>query len=266
MNALTPVLDVPQLLEEYNREGFLVIPNALAPDEVAVLRAGVEKAFSVSNPESRMYNMDRIWRPKMFEHGREFEDLVDHPTIAPLVEQIVGKDCHLIANSALRTGPGEGINVWHADDVIRLPIPREASLDPRIPMPTYILNAHYYLNDVDEELGPTQFVPGSHRAGRVPEKSDNDANGDPTYNGRSAFNAVGKAGTCVLWNDQTWHRGGINRSNGRVRLAIQTPFGRRWIAQRFYPFMNYRMPEEILERANPTRKVRFGRHALGAYG
>jgi ectoine hydroxylase-related dioxygenase (phytanoyl-CoA dioxygenase family) len=74
--------------------------------------------------------------------------------------------------------------------------------------------------------------------------------------------AVGNAGTAVLWNDQTWHRGGPNTSGGRLRWVQQAPYGRRFIAQRFFPFVNYHMPEAILERANPRRRRLLGLHPV----
>jgi hypothetical protein len=69
-----------------------------------------------------------------------------------------------------------------------------------------------------------------------------------------------------LWNDQTWHRGGPNTSDGRLRWVQQAPYGRRFIAQRFFPFVNYHLPEAILARANPRRRRLLGLHPAGAYG
>ncbi len=189
-----------------------------------------------------MYNMAQMWRPRMFEHGPPFDELVDHPRVIDLVEAILGDDCHLIAMSALRTEPGEGIAFWHSDETVRFPLPPDVSLDPRIRMPCFVLNLNYYLCDVDEDLGPTQFVPGSHRSGRQPQPEDRDSSGAPVYNGRTVTSALGPAGTCVLWHDQTWHQGAKNKTADRVRWVQQAPYGRRFIAQRFYPFLNYRMP------------------------
>jgi len=254
--------EIPSLVEQLHRDGFLVIPDALSPEQVARLREGVERAFAEPSEEAALYGemMTRIWRPKMFERGPEFEEVIDNPRVIDLIEAVLGPDCHLIANSALRTGPGEGISGWHADETVRFPRPRDVPLDPRILVPCFLLNFNYYLCDVDEEIGPTQFIPGSHRAGRQPEK------GELTYEGRGVTSALGSAGTAVIWHDQTWHRGAPNRTQDRVRWVLQAPYGRRFISQRFYPFINYRMPEAILERANPRRKRLLGLHGIGAYG
>lgn len=263
MSVIDPT---PELLAQYERDGFLVIPDVLPPSEVATLRAGVERVFATPSAEAELYGMPEIWRPKMFEYGEEFEALIDHPNIMPLIETILGETCHVIANSALRTVPGKTISFWHADDEIRFPRPDDVPWDPRLTVPTLNINLMYYLCDVDAELGPTEFIPGSHRAGRQPREEDNDANGNPVYDGQHMVKSCGKAGTCVMWNDQTWHRGGPNTSDGRIRWVIQAPYAKRYIAQRFYPFINYRIPQEILDRANPRRKRLLGLHAIGAYG
>jgi len=255
-----------ELIAQFNRDGFLVLPGVLSPAEVTMLKAGVERVFTRPSPEAAMYGHPAIWRPKMLEQGEEFEALIDHPGIAAFADALLGDDCHLIANSALRTGPGQAISGWHADDVVRVPLPRGVVLDPRIPMPTYVLPCHYYLNDVDEELGPTQFIPGSPRSGRTPGPEDMDAHGIPRYGDRPVVSAAGPAGTCVMWHEQTWHRGGPNVSNGRIRWVIQTPFARRWVAQRFWPHVNYHLPEDVVARATPRRKRLLGFHAIGAYG
>lgn len=260
-------LDIPTLREQFHRDGFLVLPNALTPEQVTRLRAGAEEAFSREDPAAAPYgNLQKIWRPTMFRRGPDFEALIDHSPVIDLIEAILGSDCHMVAMNALRTGPGEGISGWHADETIRFPRPEDVPLDPRIPMPCFMANVNYYLCDVDEELGPTQWVPGSHRAGRNPKPTDMDANGTPVFEGQSMVSGVGTAGTAVVWHDQVWHRGAPNRTPDRVRWVSGVAYGRRFIAQRFYPFVNYPMPQEILERANPRRKRLLGVHGPGAYG
>jgi len=254
-------------LEQFTRDGFLVIPDALSADQVSALLSAVQRAFNQPSAEADLYHMPDMWRPKMFEQEQVFEDLVDNPAVIDLIESVVGNDCHIIANSALRTTSGKGISFWHVDETVRFPRPVDVPLDARIPMPCFIVNLNYYLCDVDEDLGPTQFVPGSHRSGRQPRDPEDYAAPDsPVYEGQGVVSAVGKAGTCVMWHDQTWHRGAINHTPDRIRWVQQVPYGRRFIAQRFYPFINYTFPEQILARSTPRRQRLFGKHGLGAYG
>ena len=260
------MVDLQQRIEQFHRDGYLIIPDVLSRDEVVNLREGVERAFAKTDEEAELYHMPDMWRPRMFEHGEAFEALVDHPGIIDLIEALLDSTCHLIANSALRTLPGRGISSWHADETIRFPLPRDVPLDSRIQMPCFVINLNYYLCDVDEELGPTQFVPTSHRSGRNPEDEDRDEEGNPFYLDNGVVSALSKAGTCVMWHDQIWHRGAPNQSKDRIRWVLQAPYARRFISQRFYPFIKYRMPEGILEHATPRRKRLLGLHTPGAYG
>jgi ectoine hydroxylase-related dioxygenase (phytanoyl-CoA dioxygenase family) len=253
-------------VKQFHRDGYLVIPDAIESGLLHQLREGVERAFATHSDEADLYRMPDMWRPKMFEHGAPFEELIDNPRTIGLIEAILGEDCHLIAMSALRTLPGAGISFWHADETVRFPRPPDVPLDPRIPVPCFVANFNYYLCDVHETLGPTQFVPGSHRSGRMPGEADRGSNGDPHYEGRGPVSALGAAGTAVLWHDQVWHRGAVNTSGDRIRWVQQAPYGRRFIAQRFYPFIGYQVPANVMERANPRRQRLLGRHQIGAYG
>ncbi|MGW1519806.1 hypothetical protein [Streptomyces sp. NPDC002287] len=47
---------------------------------------------------------------------------------------------------------------------------------------------------------------------------------------------------------------------------LTTAYGRRFISQRFYPFIRYRLPDGVLEGAS-GRLARFlGQHGKGPYG
>jgi ectoine hydroxylase-related dioxygenase (phytanoyl-CoA dioxygenase family) len=254
-----------ELADTLEREGFLILRDVLTVQEVDELCNEVEHAFSLQSADAEAFGMPNSWRPRMFEHGPVFEALIDHPGMIDLIETVLGEDCHLIAMNAMRFGKGDEIAKWHADDVIRVPLPPGVELDPRIKWPCFVISINYYLTDVDEYAGPTEFVPGSHRAGRQPLADDLDANGNPVFAGRSVIKATGRRGTAVLWNDQVWHRGGLN-TTAHKRLVQQVSYGRRFMAQRFYPFAAYALPAETIGRAKPRRRRLLGLHGHGAYG
>jgi ectoine hydroxylase-related dioxygenase (phytanoyl-CoA dioxygenase family) len=119
----------------------------------------------------------------------------------------------------------------------------------------------YYLTDVPMELGPTQIVPGSHRSGRLPPRSGDEL----VWDGRGYVSLLARAGDCVVLNGQTWHRGATNRS-GHHRIVLQVSYGRRYISQRFWPFVNFSLPEDVWASAPPRRRRLLGEHPHGPYG
>lgn len=69
------------------------------------------------------------------------------------------------------------------------------------------------------------------------------------------------------WDDpnQMWHRGAPNASD-RTRLMAGVTYSKRFVAQKFHPFIDYRMPEHVWDGASPRLQRLLGRHEKGAYG
>ena len=66
-------------------------------------------------------------------------------------------------------------------------------------------------------------------------------------------------------NNQVWHRGGPNTSD-RTRYITQVTYARRIIGHKYYPFMNYQMPEHLYKDASPRLRRLLGFLDHGAYG
>jgi ectoine hydroxylase-related dioxygenase (phytanoyl-CoA dioxygenase family) len=139
-----------------------------------------------------------------------------------------------------------------------LTLPEDVMADRRVKIPIYISTAHYYLDDLYEELGPTQFIPGSHRAGRAP-------NGDLEYRGVGPKNILCKAGDVVIFRSEVWHRGTANRSN-QVRYLLQVHYAQRMITQKFPPYLHrFQFDPAILAQATPRQRRLLGDHKKGNY-
>ncbi|MBM7566815.1 phytanoyl-CoA dioxygenase family protein [Paenibacillus sacheonensis] len=245
--------------EEFFRNGFTLVRNVLSEEFVDAYRIEFEREFT----EKPHDGYGDTLRTKMFERGDSFLRMIDRPEAVAFAEAVLGKNCHMFSNNGLYTKPGTGIDFWHVDEDLFFEIPEGALLDPRIQMPCFMFSAMYYLQDVTEDMGPTQLVPGSHRSGREPASPKE----TPYYNGQGPVSILAKKGDMLLFNGQTWHRGAKNESD-RVRMVQQVTYGRRWVSQRFYPFVNYVMPQSTIDGAkdNPRLTRLLGFHPRGPYG
>jgi ectoine hydroxylase-related dioxygenase (phytanoyl-CoA dioxygenase family) len=250
--------------DEFHEQGFFVLRSVLPADHVQFLRELIEQRYQTAAHESTAPDLLRggVSIMRMFEYHRAFRDILTLEPVIGLVEGVLGDDCHVVAQNALRIPRGKGITNWHIDDVLFFPfLAHLPDLPPGAgPLPTYSLNVMIALSDITaEEFGPTQVVSGSHLTGRKPEYApDLPAGPAPT-------SLLVQAGDCYLVNSQTWHRGAQNQSE-QTRYLLTTTYGRRFISQRFYPFLNYRVPPHVLDGASDRTLRLLGKHAKGPYG
>lgn len=250
-----------EYIERFDRDGFVVIPNALQAGEVEALKKACDTVFEDPKWTENGNVYGKFVAARLFETNPVFIDLMVREPIISLVEAILGDDCHLIAENIVRNAPGQSISKFHTDDPPFFPLPEGKRHDPSVKMPVFVFIVQILLTDVESmEYGPSQFVPGSHYAGRGPDNTE-----WPIFEGREPVPIFGKAGDLYLHNGQCWHRGAPNTSD-RMRYLLQPTYARRFIAQRFYPFMNYQLPDYVLEGANERLKRLFGFHPKGSYG
>lgn len=252
-------------IRKFHEQGFVVLPAVVSSGQARELQELVEQRYrdpaTHERPELDLMRGD-LSLMRMFEVHRAFADLLLLEPVLGIVEKILGANCHVIAQNALRTPMGKGIINWHIDDALFFPFLAELPEIPRAagPLPCYSLNAMLALTDVDAvEFGPTQVVAGSQLTGREPGyAAELELDVTPT-------SLLARAGDVYLVNSQTWHRGAQNQS-GRIRYLVTTTYGRRFISQRFYPFLNYRLPPQVLDGASDRLLHLLGRHDKGPYG
>jgi hypothetical protein len=220
-----------QITEEFFREGCVVIPNVLTPEEVAVLRAKTDEY--AANPNTPKKHIDTVVTALVLRRCEELDPLFasmrTHPIIVAVAEAVLGPEPAFNAMNIIRSQPGQAIYHWHVDDVVEFPLPPEIRrFDPRMRMPVFWMTVQVALSDIDRlEHGPTQFVPGSHYSGRKPDSEEN-----PVFEGRGPVSVFCKAGDIYLTNHQCWHRGAPNLSD-RTRYIMQVQYAQRWADRRF---------------------------------
>lgn len=261
---LTEDPPIDEWIDQFHRTGYLVVENVLPPDLVATLKADLDRLLG---PQAQP-GVQAELQLRMFEHSQANLSLFDREPIVTFAERLIGDDrpafgaehVHVIHNNSFRTRKGQGISAWHQDEPPYYLV-THGEPPTNVRLPVLLFTCNYYLTDVTSpEHGPTEFIAGSHLFGAAPPTTlvgtrwENDA--VPAY---------GKAGTAILFSCQTWHRGAPNRSE-RVRYATQVSYAHRTIGPRYYPFMNYVMPEHVYADANPRLKRLLGFLPSGPYG
>lgn len=119
-----PAMATPESLDQWERDfardGFVMLPGLLSPQEAAILRDGVVQAHQSPCPTGIQTPLHRT---QMFRRGPQFAAMLDRPPIIDLAERILGDICHVIANNTVFTGPGMGVDTWHVDEAVLVPVP-----------------------------------------------------------------------------------------------------------------------------------------------
>ncbi len=146
-------------LQQLDRDGFLVIPNAFSKEEVEVLRADVPRLMDEQRPENQRESGGGAIRNLMSLHRRSevYARLVRHPRLVEPAMQILGDRDLYPQQVKINPKSGfEGVGFdWHTDFATH-------HTRDGVPQPL-ALNLHILLDDVDEFNGPLIFVPGSHK-------------------------------------------------------------------------------------------------------
>ena len=261
--SLVAYPDLEGRVKAMEEDGYAYLPKVIEDEQLAELRDAMDRLTAI--PES----FDRHGTPEngngflnkhinnAFNRDPVFLRCLDRSPVIELAEAVHGEDCHVIGMTAWVTGPGRPDQGLHID-WLPIPLPTDILEDTRVKVPIFISTAHYYLDDLYEDLGPTKFVPGSHLSGRRPD-------GETEWKGASEKSILCNSGDVVIFRSEVWHRGTANRSD-QTRYLLQVHYAKRMITQKFPPYLNrFQFNAEILEQATERQQRLMGNHRPGAY-
>ena len=264
---------VPTSVASLQADGYLVLSGVFDQDEMAILRADVERVFEEYPPDQRGDDyLPGHWAPfryEMLNRSAPVQRALGHPKILEVIEPLLGEDCHVIANTAWwqRSGDNDHLGrFWHIDSGPHIPRSPDVPWDSRIPYPVFAIAAHLYLWDCPIEAGPTGVIPGSHMSGQSPPVRQLNRD-DLEWEGQGVRPIVAKAGDVALFVSDVWHRRLPPGPGDPGRMFVQCHYGRRGIAQRLRPTSEVNhLSEEALARAETAReKTLIGYHPLSFY-
>jgi ectoine hydroxylase-related dioxygenase (phytanoyl-CoA dioxygenase family) len=247
--------DTAAQLHALHEDGFALIPGILSSQEVKAARQAIDRLTpfhwdhtGTVDHYKCIFNRDPFWLPYL-----------DLPGIIELAEGALGKDCHVIGQTAWRCHPGfVGVGV-HADYVV-MEMPEDWLRDPRFVLPMQICTVHFFLNDITEDLCPTKVIAGSHKSGRYPQRL-----GETSWDGREAEDVLCKAGDALFFRSELWHSGSFNLTTDQTRYLLQVHYGRRMVAQKFSPYIEWQFNPHVIAACTPRQRRLLGDHTASAY-
>ena len=159
-------VDPDQLLQDYERDGVVIVRGFFSPDEVAVVRAELERYIredladkppDAATREADGVTVRNLWR--LEQHNPALRRLAERDDIRTLVAPLVGGDPVLAAvetfNKPARIGSGVP---YHQDNAYFCQNPPD------------MLTVWVAIDPVTEANGPVYYVNGSHREGVLPTR------------------------------------------------------------------------------------------------
>lgn len=214
-DALAPYLggrEFEALWQDYEREGYVILPQLLDAETLAGLRAALEPHFDKQGRNNfEGLKTHRVYG--LLAKSALFADLAMHPLALAFAERELGGSFLLSACLAINLLPGESVQPWHSDDgYVHLPRPR----------PACGVSAFWAIDETTEENGATEILPRSHLW---------DRDGAPeTMDGVEAIKVTLPAGGLMLAKGTLIHRGGANTSDAS-RLIITPQYCAGWMRQ-----------------------------------
>jgi hypothetical protein len=148
---------VDELTTELDRNGIIVLPDILAPEQLR----GMQKAFESQLHRMRWNNFEGYSRTELYRHMVEdvllldqaFVDLALHPLVKQILNQYLGTEYELTEAKGWRSLPTSyDFHGWHGDTWYDQEI--EKSIHREIKLGIYL---------TDVKSGAFKFVKGSHR-------------------------------------------------------------------------------------------------------
>jgi ectoine hydroxylase len=232
----------------FERDGFLIVPDALPPEWVERLAAAVDRLYDKAQREEGVGPHDQWNIRNCVAADPLFVELVDWPPILPLVIGLLNWNIHLITSHLIVRPPSPPdtdrfwkATGWHRDG-------GTSPSEMQEPHPRLFLKVCYCLTDVTEpDRGATRVIPGSHRLIGRPAQAEDEP--DPY----GAIELRVKAGTAFLFEQRVWHAVGPNYSDV-VRKSLFYGYGYRWLRPMDYIVM----PDEMLAGCSPIRRQLLG--------
>ena len=214
MTDITQTTGIEKALEDFDRDGFVVFKNVIDSRLISELKEALLKTehdLNITGRDTDFEGRKTIRIYNLLAHGEAYWKVPIHEAVLPFAERVLDAELQLSSISCITLCPGQEAQPLHADDQL-IPVAK--------PHQPFTLNCVWAISDFTEENGATRLIPGSHKAGDMPEY---DVELDSIAGEMSA-------GSIIFWHGSLWHGGGTNRTDER-RYSISNYYCHGFIRQ-----------------------------------
>lgn len=251
LEVLQPT-DIDDAVRIFRRDGFVVVENALTPDQTAFLQAGVTDAANeilaldqdrAGNRGSHRYSFGGSSLTRSMLHRPAWQMLVDLPTVTPLVTALFESDDYVLrAASGDFCLPGateyQPLHSDMRDFNPAKPSPFSSFADPRgflttrdLPCPYLCVN--FMPIDMTPLNGPTRQIPGSQHSRERPPTLEQ----EPEWMRLSTV-CPAPAGSIQIRDVRAWHGGTPNLSD-HLRAIPNVELYAPWFREPMVPGISF---------------------------
>jgi ectoine hydroxylase-related dioxygenase (phytanoyl-CoA dioxygenase family) len=207
-----PVAVLDAAMEAVERDGFVVVPDVIAEDELAAIESDVLPRLTHSSGRNNFEGFATQRLYAVIDKTFVCNALVEHPLVLGLLDRVLEPNYLLSQLQVINILPGEAAQPFHHDDAF-YPWPR-----PRRALGAATIFA---IDPFTEENGATVVIPGSHRwPDRLPSDEER----------ASARSVVMAPGSMVFFLGTLWHGAGANRTSA-ARLCVTAQYCAPWCRQ-----------------------------------
>jgi len=233
-------METAKALDEFREHGYAVIPNAITPEHQAALICSLDSLTS-DDPE-KIHNVADIIGLR-----DEFLELVDLPTVLPLVRELLGNNIwvnhsHYNVNppdSKVKTSKTMRGYGWHRDGgVINNDLPK--------PAPLLSIKVGFYLSDLSKPgRGQTYVLTGSHKTDERPPANEELP--------QSAIPVCVTPGSALLFDRRMIHSIRSANTSDITRKVVFLQYAYRWMCP-----VDAMTVEHLRDRCDPVRRQLLG--------
>jgi len=232
-------------LERYlfDLRGFLVIEDALLPDQVAELNVLLDEMVAVHNQAEKPWSRFNF----LLGCGQSFQTLIDNPRITPYLRELLGDGFRLdhdYVHLIRRPGTGPIGTFLHGGGTPYDPC--QYYFYKHGQMYNGLTAVAYSLTDVNPDNGGFGCIPGSHKSHfSIPDALQDLENPHPCIEEVS-----GKAGSAIVFTEALTHTTLFWKATHerRTLFYIYSPFPNAWL-----PY--YYNPDDYPELTEAQRKI-----------